>query len=279
MKTVGQILRLSCEYLKSHNSPFGRLEVEWLIAGILKMGRLDLYLKYDQPLNEGELHEIRTKLKRLARGEPLQYIEGSVNFLGCQIFVDRRVLIPRPETELLVQHVLKNVTKENMTVVDVCTGSGCIGIACKKKSLHPVDVWLLDLSSDALLIAKENAFKNHVDVRIVHSDLLEALADSSIDLLVANPPYVSEAEYQALDLHIRDFEPKQALVGGPTGLEIYERLAFQIHKKVRPGGRVFFEIGESQKKPMEKLLIVHGYKEIEFFYDLCQKIRFVAFTV
>ena len=106
MKTIGQVLRLSVEYVQMQKGPFGRLEVEWLIAGVLKMGRLDLYIKHDQPLHENELEQIRIRLRRLSRGEPLQYIEEEVVFHGCPIHVDKRVLIPRPETELLVEHVL-----------------------------------------------------------------------------------------------------------------------------------------------------------------------------
>ena len=162
--------------------------------------------------------------------------------------------------------------------MDVCTGSGCIGIACKKKSPHPIQVWLLDICKDALAVAKENAKKNAVDVMTMQSDLLEAFPDQSIDILVSNPPYVSELEYKDLEIHVREFEPKKALVGGPTGLEMYERLAGQIHKKVRPGGVVLFELGENQKEGIEKLLVQHGYKNISFLQDFNRKTRFVVFT-
>jgi release factor glutamine methyltransferase len=275
MKTIGQVLRLSYEYLQTQKSPFGRLEVEWLIAGVLNMNRLDLYLNYDRPLQDEELDLIRTRLRRLAKGEPLQYIEGKVVFHGCLLSVDRRVLIPRPETELLVELALERIQKPNLTLVDVCTGSGCIGIACKKKAPFPIDVWLLDISEEALSVAKENAKKNEADVKILKSDLLAAFPDSSIDILVSNPPYVSEQEYQELEVHVREFEPKIALVGGATGIEMYERLAVQIPKKLRPGGVVLLEIGANQKEPLEKLFKRHGFTNTIFSKDLSNNSRFM----
>ena len=278
MKTLGEVLRLSYDYLQTQKGSFGRLEVEWLIAGVLKKSRIDLYLALDLPLQEEELEQIRMRLRRLAKGEPLQYIEGEVNFHGCLLAVDRRVLIPRPETELLVDLVLETVKTPHLTLVDVCTGSGCIGIACKKKAAFPIDVLLLDISEEALHVAKENARKNGVLVNIHKSDLLEAIPDASIDILVSNPPYVSESEYRDLEVHVREFEPKKALVSGHTGLEIYEKLACQIPKKVRPGGRVLFEIWSNQRDALEKLFIQHGFKNISFFKDLNAQDRFVSFT-
>lgn len=242
MKTLGQILKLSYEYISKKSSSHTRHEVEELIAFTLGKKRLDLYMNFDKPLNDDELDRIRKNITRLAANEPLQYIEGSVQFYNCTIKVDKRALIPRPETELLVDHIVKTIGKEaHGELWDICTGSGCIGIALKK-AIPGLTVTLSDISADALALAQENARLNNVEVQTVQGDLLEPLKDQKADYIVCNPPYISEEDYSRLDAHVRDYEPKLALVPGKTGLECYNRLL----PSLPPGATVWLEIGSNQ---------------------------------
>ena len=279
MKTIGQVLQLSCDWLKSKSSSHSRREVEELIAFTLKCKRLDIYLHFDKPLLEQELAKIRSNLSRLATNEPLQYIEGQVEFYGCHIMVDNRVLIPRPETELLVDHVVKTLSTQNLqnkVLWDICTGSGCIGISVKK-SLPDLKVVLADLSKDALQVAQENSKLNQVDLECVLGDFFTPFANQMCDYLICNPPYISEDEYRELEPHVRDFEPKGALVANLNGLEFYERLARDSKNFVRPGGRVFLEIGQEQSEPCRKLFST--YANLKVKKDLAGIERFIEFEI
>lgn len=244
MKTIGEIIQLSHQFLAGQKR--GKRIAEEIIAHVLGIKKLDLYLQYDKPLVEAELVRIREMLKRVVKNEPLEYVLGEVEFFGCRIRVDRRVLIPRPETEILVEKIAKEA--KSGTLWDVCCGSGCIGIALKKAN-PDLQVFLSDISKDALNLAAENAKLNGVEVTFLHGDLLEPFKGRKADWIVCNPPYVSEEEYRHLDASVKDFEPKLALVGGPRGTEYYERLAASLPE----GAHVFFEIGSMQGKPLQEL--------------------------
>ena len=169
MKPVSEILTASTAYLEKQGVGRPRRLAEELLAAVLKLKRIDLYLQYDRPVVEEELTQVRDGVKKLAKGHPLEYLLGSLEFYGCQIRVDSRVLIPRPETELLVDLI----KKKNPTGVlwDLCTGSGCIGIALKKKLPH-LEVTLSDLSQEALALASDNSRLNGVEVSLLQGDLL-----------------------------------------------------------------------------------------------------------
>lgn len=244
MKTIGEIIQLSGQYLAGQKR--GKRIAEEIIAHVLGIKKLDLYLQYDKPLVEAELGRIREMLKRVVKNEPLEYVLGEVEFFGCRIRVDKRVLIPRPETEILVEKIA-NEAKSGI-LWDICCGSGCIGIALKKANPE-LQVFLSDISQDALNVAAENAKLNRVEVTLLQGDLLEPFKGEKADWIICNPPYVSEEEYGELDPSVKDFEPKLALVGGPRGTEFYERLAANLPKEAR----VFFEIGSSQAKPLQEL--------------------------
>lgn len=281
MKTIGQLLALCTEYLKTKNSCFGRLEVEQLVSHCLGMKRFDLYLNFDKPLEENELLLVRQRLARLAKNEPLQYIEGSVSFYGCTFHVNKHVLIPRPETELLVDLIVTFLKKRDLTntsLWDVCTGSGCIGIAIKK-ALPELQVTLSDISLEALEVAKKNSFENSAPVHFLHGDLLTPFYGKKADFIVSNPPYISDEEYGSLENHVKNFEPKGALVGGKTGLEYYERLAVGIKKQMKPGGHVWFELGAGQRPAVEKFVREEGYSDIQSIQDFSGHDRFLSFGV
>ncbi len=272
MKSLGEIIKLSCDYIRTKNSIHTRREVEELIAFTLNKKRLDLYLNFDKPLTEDELARIRKNLTRLASNEPLQYIEGNVDFYGCTIHVDKRVLIPRPETEYLVDLIVQTLKGQNLTgktLWDICTGSGCIGIALKK-ALPDLTVVLSDISSDALSVAKRNAEVNDVSVTLVQGDLLAPFAGQKADFIVSNPPYIAEGEYSTLDPHVKNYEPKNALVSGPNGLECYRRLFKDLQAHLTPGAKCWFEIGNTQGE-----MLLNEYPGATLLKDLNQNDRFI----
>lgn len=234
MKTIGELLRLSSSFLKGN-----RKDAEAMICHVLKMKKIELYLQFDKPVIESEIEILRTLLKRCAKNEPVEYIIGEIDFFGAHFKIDPRALIPRPETEILVDIVSKRAKKG--VFLDLCTGAGYVGIALKKANPE-LTVVLSDISADALALAAENAQLNKVEVEILQGDLLEPFKGRRADFIFCNPPYISEKEYLTLDPSVRLFEPKLALVGGEKGTEFYERL----QKDLPPDAKCFFEIGSTQ---------------------------------
>lgn len=276
MKTLLEILTLSTDYLKKHGIQNPRRQAEDLISDALKMQRLNLYLEFDRPLDEFELALCREWLGRRSKGEPLQYIKGEMDFYGCKISLNKDVLIPRQETEILVDKIVNELKKENLagkTLWDVCCGSGCIGIALKKR-FPELKVVLSDISKKALLIAQKNARENQVDVEFVEGDLLQPFEDRQTNYLVCNPPYIAESEFSGLEVEVRDFEPKGALISGPTGLEFYSRLAEGLKKNLVRAGKAWFEIGSMQGKAICELFQTKGWPVCKVEKDWAEKDRF-----
>lgn len=273
MKIVSEVLQLCTAYLKERNVDRARRLSEELLSHVLKLKRIDLYLQYDRPLEEKELVSLREALQRLGKGEPLEYILGEVSFFGSHLRIDRRVLIPRPETEILVDMISRN--RPQGIVWDVCTGSGCIGIALKKR-FPELDVTVSDISSEVLALAQENAQTNGVALSFLQGDLLEPFEGQQADLIVCNPPYVTEDEYERLDSSVRDFEPRLALVGGKSGLEFYERLAASAGSFLKKGGRLYLEIGHLQGSSVSKIFNNSSWVNPELMRDWSGKERFFS---
>lgn len=270
MKTVREVLLLSCSWAQSKNPHVLRRDVELLLAHILQLKRLDLYVQFERPLEELELTQIRQGLGRLVRGEPLQYIEGSVQFCGCKIEVSHHVLIPRQETEEFIVHITKKLEGQNLKgkfLWDICTGSGCIGIAIKKK-FPELRVLLSDISNEALDIAKKNARANEVEVEFLHGDKCLHMHHLKADFIISNPPYIAEKEFSVLDSSVRDFEPKLALVAKDEGLEFYRYFATNLNKLLYDNGRAWFEIGSGQKESVQNLFLQNGLFVSQVFHDL-----------
>ena len=272
-----EMIRELTEELQSAGIEQSRRESEELIAHHLGLKRLALYLQFDRPLIPSEVEGCRALARRRSLGEPLQYIYGEIDFFGASIGVSPGVLIPRPETELLVSRVaaeLKGMSLIGGELLDLCSGSGCIGIALKKA--HPaLQVTLSDLSSSALAIAEENARRNNVSLRLVQGDLLNTL-DRSFDFIVCNPPYISNAEFPGLQREVRDFEPYSALVGGPTGLEFYERLSLDLGSALKSGGRAWLEVGALQGLAVEALFAGGPWARRELSLDDARILRFFS---
>ena len=276
MKTLGDVLTLTADFLKDKQLPRARRTAEEMVAHSLKIKRLDLYMQFDRPVLESELEILRPMLKRAAKGEPVEYITGEVSFYHCAIKVTPHVLIPRPETEILVDQacrLLKAEQKPGLHAWDVCTGSGCIGIAVKK-ACPDLTMALSDRSAEALQVAQENAEKNGVEVELRCGDLLEPFCGSKADVVFCNPPYVSDKEFIELGRSVKDFEPKEALCGGADGGDFYRRLSAELPALLNPGAKVFLEIGNQQGELLKALFSGKEWKTARLEKDWSGHDRF-----
>ncbi len=254
MKTLGEILKVSTDFLAQKGIESPRLQVEELLSHVLKIPRIELYMQFDRPLVEAELSQLRDYIKKRAQRMPWQYIVGEVQFLGCNIEVTQDVLIPRTETEILADKIVKELPSHPVTIWDICCGSGCIGMALKKKRPDCMVV-LSDLSPQALQVTKRNAEKNGVDVTIRQGDLCQPFQGEKADVVVCNPPYISEKDYHSLDPEVREWEPKMALVG-----DLYGRLARDLPSLLNPGAKVYLEIGTGMGSQLKNLFLESGWK-------------------
>jgi release factor glutamine methyltransferase len=270
--TLIDVLRLSTTYLGDHGSSSARLDSELLCAQALGLGRLDLYLQFDRPLDEQELTAIRELVRRRGKGEPVAYITGSREFYGRSFTVTRGVLVPRPETETLVEralavlrmrvegqaqpaepvladgqaHMAERASADGLPritnptrVADLGTGSGCIAITLAAQT-PGIEVVATDLSSAALEVARVNAQRLDAAVTFVECSWADALS-GHFDLVVSNPPYVTTAELESVDRDVRDFEPHTALLGGDLGLDAYRALLASLQEHVI-ASRVLLEV-------------------------------------
>ena len=246
MRTLGEVLRLSTAHLERHGSPTARLDAELLLGHALGLGRVELYTGFERPLGEDELAECRELISRRAKREPVAYILGRWGFRGLDLDVDRRVLVPRPETELLVDRCLALLDGvAGPAVLDVGTGSGAIALALASE-LPEARVAGCDVSGDALDVARANGERLGVEVEWVASDMLAGVESRRFHLVVSNPPYVAAGEIEALEPEVRDWEPRGATVAGETGLEAIERLVAQAPAALEPGGALVLEVGAGQ---------------------------------
>ena len=273
MKTVSEAIALASKFLKEKGIERSRRLAEEIFSFALKLKRIDLYMQYDRPLNEEELCQIREPLARCAKNEPFEYISKEVEFFGCPLFVDQRVLIPRQETEILASLISKTIDQE-ATLWDLCTGSGCLGLSLKKH--HPnLNVTLSDLSEEALVVAKMNAEKNKLDVQFRLGDLFAPFQEGEkTDLIVCNPPYVREEEWGQLSPSVKDFEPKTALVAPNDGLYFYQKIALHAPKYLNPKGKLWIEIGSSQKEAVQAIFNGGFWSKIQPIQDWAGKDRF-----
>lgn len=255
MRTLLDVLTLSTDYLKQRNVEPARRQAEELLCSVLNLKRMDLYLEFDRPLTDQELEQCRSWLKRMAQHEPIQYIRGETTFLDCTLRLTPDVLIPRQETEILADKIveyLKKVDPSDKVLWDLCTGSGCLAISIKKH-IPSLNVSMSDISAPSLEIAKENATKNNVAIEPYLGDLLIPFIGKKAHYIVCNPPYIATHELSALDNSVKNFEPINALISGPSGLEFYEKLATQLPKFLMPKGKVWFEIGTGQGEAVLQL--------------------------
>lgn len=272
--TILDVIRRSTEFLAERGVESPRLQVELLLAHVLKLPRLKLYLQFDRKLTDAELAPLRELVKRRGQREPLQHLTGTAAFLGHELKVTRDVLVPRPETEGLAQLAVKVISAprlqpsaEDMSgtaaprCLDFGTGSGCLAIAVAA-ACPTVEVHALDKSPPALAIARENATATGVAERITfhEGDGFAALpGDSRFDLIMTNPPYIPTGEIATLDPEVRDFDPRLALDGGPDGLDCYRMLAAESAGWLRAGGCLLMEFGDGQETALVGLFTTKGW--------------------
>jgi release factor glutamine methyltransferase len=270
--TAGSCLQGAVERLKAHRVSESRLKAEWILSRVLKCRRLELPLQRDFELSDVQLRQFAGMVQRVAEGEPIQYVLGDTEFMGRALKTDARALIPRPETEMLAETALacQEVWRwPHPDVVDVGTGSGCVIVTLAVEKPHGEYV-AIDADAEALELARENAAALGVkrNIKFLRNDLLKGLPRQSFDLVVSNPPYVSTAEWDALQPEIRDHEPRLALDGGSDGLDVISKLVPQAFNNLKPGGWLFMEIGEDQGERVKTLLQNHGFEQVDIRKDL-----------
>jgi len=278
-QTLREILRISEEYLGGKGVDSPRLSAQVLAAFALGMDRMRLFLDLDRPLMDDELDLIRPLIARRAKGEPVAMIVGEKEFFCRPFAVCRETLVPRPETELLVEIVLERFGREAaFRFADLGAGSGVLAVTVAAEFQGATGL-AVDVSPGALDAARANAARHGVDSRIefVLADFVDALALSGgYDVILANPPYVSEAEYGCLSREVRDFEPKGALVPGASGLEAYRAIAPAAFAALLPGGFLVAEIGCSQAEAVSGIFFEAGFCDITVRKDLAGHPRAVA---
>jgi len=261
--TVLEIIQRGAEYLTQKGVESPRLQVELLLSRVLGMPRLKLYLEFERQLTPQVVDTLRELVKRRGQREPLQHLIGTVSFCGLELVVNPSVLIPRPETELLAEHAWSYLNSPPVPfaappqVLDFGTGSGCLAIVLAEKC-PPARIWALDISPEALAVARENAGRHFMAQRIqfVEGDGFAALpAGLKFDLIVANPPYIPASEIAKLEPEVRDHDPRQALDGGADGLDFYRRLAVETPAWLQPDGRLMMEFGDGQADALEILFV------------------------
>jgi release factor glutamine methyltransferase len=276
--TVLEVIQRSSDFLARKGVDSPRLQVELLLAHVLRMPRMKLYLNFERPLAEPELETLRQLVKRRGEREPLQHIVGSTSFCGLEIAVSQDVLIPRPETELLAEAAwkfLSTLNSQPSSILDFGTGSGCLALVIAAKCPQ-AEVHAIDISEAALKQARQNALRLGLAERVVFhgGDGFGAFpAEVRFDLVVSNPPYISSAEIEMLQPEVRDHDPRVALDGGADGLDFYRRLAAEAGPRLKPGGRLMLEHGDGQGRAVAKLLTEHGWTVTSVLKDYSARER------
>lgn len=262
--TVIEVIQRSTDFLAKRGVESPRLQVELLLAHRLAIPRLNLYLQFDRVLTDPELVDLREFVRRRGQREPLQHIIGSTEFFGLEFKTDRRALIPRPETERLVEAALSWLggrTDTQAQALDYGTGSGCIAIAL---AVHcaGLNLTALDRSAEALALAQENAVHHGVADRLrlrQGSGFGSLPSEPLFDLIVSNPPYIATPDIETLSPEVKDHDPRIALDGGADGLDFYRVIARQAPSHLAADGRLFLELGDHQADPVRQLLNDHNW--------------------
>ena len=268
---IKEALKKANQILIQNNIDEVFLKSRILLAHILNVEKEYLIIHDDEVLLSLQENEFFEKVNKLCSGVPIQYLTNSQEFMGFNFYVDKNVLIPQPDTEILVENVIsiiKNLQKscqKELTVLDLCTGSGIVGV-CLKKYLQNVNVLSSDISSNALEIAKKNANLQNVKIDFIKSDLFENI-DEKFDVIVSNPPYIKTDKINELSKEVKN-EPRLALDGGQDGLDFYRRIIKESTNFFRKTGYLALEIGYDQKEAVENLFKNFKYKEIKIYKDL-----------
>ena len=269
--TVGDVLRRSTEHLAEEGSETPRLDAELLLAHALGVQRIELYMHLDRPLGQRELDDARALVARRAAREPLQYVLGEWGFRRLTLAVDRRALIPRPETEIVVERCLALLDGvEEPRILDVGTGSGAIALAIADEHAGAA-VTGIDVSHEALALARENAARTGLAIELVEHDLFDGLPAGPWELVVSNPPYVDPADRAALASEVRDWEPSTALYSR----DAVDAVAHAAVTVLADGGALVLEVGDGQAEAVSRVLASLGYTDVDVTPDLAGRDRVV----
>lgn len=268
--TIKKILSWSTDYLKKSGSPTARLDAEILIGEVMKLSRVEVYTNFDRPLDDVEKTSLRKSLQRRAKGEPVAYITECKEFMGLKFLVNPNVLIPRPDTELLVEKIVEeHSSQENLSLLDIGTGSGCIAVSVK----HQIPSWRVcawDTSAEALQVARMNSENLSAPVELAQRDVLQLDAwqnlEASFDVVVSNPPYITEPEYEGLEPNVKGYEPKLALCS-KEGTEFYEIYAAEARRLLKPNGKIYLEIGCTQGPKVKEIFSSASWHDVEVLKD------------
>ena len=272
--TTLKVLTWTTGYLTEKGVENARREAEWLLCEATGLDRMGLYLNFDKPLQDDELSVYRSMVARRGKREPLQHILGSQEFDGREFIVTKDVLIPRYDTETLLEEAVRQ-TPQARTVLDIGTGSGCIAISLAHRLPHAA-LTAVDLSPDALSIARRNAEQHSAQIEFLLGSFFQPLAGRRFDLIVSNPPYITHADLATLQPEVRDFEPHLALDGGPDGLDAYRVLAAEAPRYLEPNGWLLMEIGAGQAEDVAHLLADAGFDAIVSVPDSAGIMRVVG---
>lgn len=267
--TVLQSIQLSTDYFEEKGIESSRLNAELLLAHVLKCKRLDLYLMFERPLSEEETQNYREFIARRGKFEPLQYILGEVDFYDLKLKVNKNVLIPRPETELLVEKAIEISSMNDIRrIFDIGTGSGNIAIALAK-NLNGVKLTSIDQSEEAIKVAKENAGLNDVidKIEFLHSDIEKYQSGEKFDLIISNPPYVSKEDYSTLQKEILEYEPIESVTDNSDGYKYYRMISERAKEMLADGGYILFEMAEGQSEKIKNILQENSFTEINIVKD------------
>ena len=280
-KTLRQAMMDGVRFLQSHQIEDAVSDGRILFEAAFSMDRTQYLLHGDQEADPDRERVYQQYLGQRIQNKPVQYITGRQEFMGLSFYVDPRVLIPRQDTETLVEAVLSHMKEQKLPLkaADIGTGSGCIAVSIAAFRKEAVQMTATDRSAGALQVAEINAERNQVSLRLLQGDLLEALPEEekgTWHYIISNPPYISEHDMLNLDRNVRDFEPHLALCGGEDGLEYYRRLGVQAKEHLRPGGQLWLEIGWDQGCSVSQILAHEGYHSVQIRKDLAGHDRVVS---
>jgi release factor glutamine methyltransferase len=255
--TLLKIVKWGTDFFQKKGIDSPRLTIELLLCKLLNIQRIEIYTNFEKPLLAEELLELKSMIIRRVNREPLQYILGSVNFCGVNLYVNSDVLIPRPETEFLIETIKLHYLKDDeLEILDIGSGSGCIPIALSKY-FHKARILSVDISEKAIAIAKENAKISEAEnIFFKRLDILTEKLSTKFDLVVSNPPYISKEEYKDLQPEIINYEPDFALTDHGDGLKFYQRYAEIFDDIVKEKGKMYLEIGYGQKKKIANIFMM-----------------------
>lgn len=273
--TIKTLIDWSTKYFQDKEIESARLDAELLLAHTLKIRRLDLYLQFDRPLKPEELADYKSLVQRRIAHEPVAYITGKKEFWSRDFFVTPDVLIPRPDTEVLIEVARENIADKKHGF-EIGLGSGIIAITLLLE-FPELKMTAIEISEKAIFVAQKNAGFHGVSERleIIHSDFFSFFPSplASYDFIISNPPYVSESEMFKLAPTILKYEPRNALVAGPQGLDFYPAIAEFSKNHLKENGFVAFEMGETQAKPVKIIFSKNGFSNIQIKKDYAQKDR------